>query len=42
MSKLLYEVRGQFYKGERIYEARKLELYHRLRDRPKIMKSFLR
>jgi len=52
LSKLLFDVKGEFYKGERIYavsshnfsnlKARKQEFYYTLKENPNYMKSFVR
>ena len=41
MNELLFEVKGEFYKGERIYMVHHSHFYHTLRTNLELLKDFL-
>ena len=41
MNESLFEVKGEFYKGERIYMVKHSRLYHCLRNNHKLMADFI-
>jgi len=42
MTKNLFEVKGEFHKGERIYGVQHQEFYYAVKRNPELMKEFIR
>ena len=42
LSKLLVEIKGEFYRGERVYRARKKEFYLRVMQDQRLLRVFIR
>ena len=42
LNELLFEVKGEFYKGERIYHVNHSSFYHQIRNDNRLLANFIR